>query len=151
MQKQANRWCSASRLALVLIIWSAMVGCGTHEPEWLGSENAKKEWRAYLGDQACSHYSALDQINKKNVKHLEVAWIYHTGDLPSGYRGEMQCNPIIVNGMLYGSSPMTKIFALDAGTGEEIWKFDPFADNPENAQTQGRHRGVTYWQDENGK
>jgi quinoprotein glucose dehydrogenase len=117
----------------------------------LNSEAAKKEWRVYLGDQASSYYSALNQINQGNVRNLQAVWRYHTGDLPAGEYGEIQCNPIVVNGVLYGSSPRTKIFALNAGTGEEIWKFDPFAEHPEESNTQGRHRGVTYWQDESGK
>ncbi|MGH7496008.1 MAG: PQQ-binding-like beta-propeller repeat protein [bacterium] len=136
--------------ATLLLAASTFFSCQTREPAWLRSEAAKKEWRVYLGDQESSHYSVLHQINKENVAQLQVAWTYHTGDLPEGEFGEIQCNPIIVNGVLYGSSPRTKIFALNAGTGAEIWKFDPFADRPEEANTQGRHRGVTYWQDEAG-
>jgi quinoprotein glucose dehydrogenase len=138
-------------LAALLLMIGTFLSCQTREPSWLHDDAAKKEWRVYLGDQGSSHYSALRQINKENVAQLQVAWTYHTGDLPAGESGEIQCNPIVVNGVLYGSSPRTKIFALHAGSGEEIWKFDPFADRPEEANTQGRHRGVTYWQDEAGK
>ncbi len=150
MQKQNIHFRAAGRalrLAGLVILW----GCrGAENADWLTNEASRKEWRVYLGDQASSQYSTLDQINKENVQQLQVAWTYHTGDLPADGRGEIQCNPIIVNGVLYGSSPMTKIFALNAGTGEEIWKFDPFADNLLQARMQGRHRGVTYWQDETG-
>ena len=72
-------------IILILIARSAVLGCQPDGPEWLTSKDAQKEWRVYLGDQASSHYSALAQINKENVKHLRVAWTYHTGDLPLAY------------------------------------------------------------------
>jgi quinoprotein glucose dehydrogenase len=150
MQKSAKHCFGAFVLAPIIFL-IAVSGCQNYDHDWMANAAAKKEWRVYLGDQASSHYSTLDQINKENVAHLQAAWIYHTGDLPEGEYGEIQCNPLIVNGVLYGSSPRTKIFALDAGTGAELWQFDPFADRPEEANTQGRHRGVTYWQDEAGK
>ncbi len=143
---------SISRVnVLFLIMVGAISGCTKSDSDWLNGTAAKKEWRVYLGDQSSSHYSALNQITKDNVAQLQTAWTYHSGDLPDGDYGEIQCNPLIVNGVLYGSSPRTKIFALNAGTGKEFWRFDPFADDPEAANTQGRHRGVTYWQDETGK
>lgn len=149
MQKPSRRWRALGITLVVFLI--AGSGCRKYDHDWMTSAAAKKEWLVYLGDQASSHYSTLDQINTANVTQLQIAWMYHTGDLAEGDYGEIQCNPIIVNGVLYGSSPRTKIFALDAGTGAELWKFDPFADRPEMANTQGRHRGVTYWQDEAGK
>lgn len=139
------------RFAGVMILaLAALAGCRSEGPAWLTGKEAQREWRVYLGDPASSHYSALAQINKGNVSQLQIAWTYHTQDLPAGDHGEIQCNPLIVNGVLYASSPRTKIFALDAGTGAELWQFDPFAARPEEANTQGRHRGVTYWQDEAG-
>jgi quinoprotein glucose dehydrogenase len=151
MRTPSIRCLASNWLALALIPTIMTAGCSSHQPEWLAGKEANREWRVYLGDPASSQYSSLDQINRHNVRQLRAAWIYHTGDLPSGYRGEIQCNPIVVAGVLYGSSPKTGIFALQAGTGKEIWTFDPFENDPENAYTQGRHRGVTYWQDENGK
>lgn len=118
---------------------------------WMHGAAAKKEWRVYLGDQASTHYSPLTQINKTNVTQLQVAWTYRTGDLPEGEYGEMQTNPLVVNGVLYGSTPRTKIFALNPGTGAALWTFDPFAGDAQAANTQGRLRGVTYWQDDAGK
>src|SRR5574341_1499750 len=121
MHIQNRDFCKAHGLALMLGSIGVIMGCQRLDREWLNSEAAKKEWRVYLGDQASSHYSALNQINQENVKNLQIAWRYHTGDLPAGEYGEIQCNPIVVNGVLYGSSPRTKIFALNAGTGEEVW------------------------------
>ncbi|HEX7072374.1 MAG TPA: PQQ-binding-like beta-propeller repeat protein, partial [Rhodothermales bacterium] len=104
------------------------------------------DWRYYLGDQASTQYAAIDQINRANVSLLEVAWIYHTGDARSDDRSQIQCNPIIVDGVLYGSSPQIKVFALDAATGQERWRFDPFASGDENSSL-GVNRGLVYWED----
>jgi quinoprotein glucose dehydrogenase len=96
-----------------------------------------REWREYLGGPERNHYSVLDQINKENASQLQVAWEYHTGD-----SGQIQCNPIIVDGVLYGMTATTRPFALDAATGKEIWKGPK--DTTDNFSTS---RGVSYWQE----
>lgn len=102
-----------------------------------------RTWSVYRGDAGNTAWSALDQINKSNVDQLEVAWTYHTGDAEQGNRSAIQCNPIIVNGHMYLTSPKLKLIAVDPATGEEQWKFDPF----EGRQARGVNRGVTYWED----
>ncbi|HEX5172096.1 MAG TPA: c-type cytochrome, partial [Cyclobacteriaceae bacterium] len=109
------------------------------------NDRSDVSWAAYRGDQGCSGYSTLDQINKENVKDLDVAWIYHTGDASEGNRSTIQCNPIIVNDMMYVTSPKLKLIALDPANGKEIWKFDPFPDG----NASGVNRGVTYWEEGN--
>ena len=106
-------------------------------------KNSHTAWSVYRGDAWSTAYSSLDQINKDNVNQLEVAWTYHTGDAEKGNRSTIQCNPIIVNGMMYITSPKVKLIALDPATGVERWKFDPFA----KAQAAGVNRGVTWWAD----
>lgn len=100
-------------------------------------------WSVYRGDAANTAYSSLNLINRQNVKDLSVAWTYHTGDAEKGNRSSIQCNPIIVNGIMYVTSPKLKLIALDAATGKEKWKFDPF----EGQQATGVNRGVTYWEE----
>lgn len=107
-----------------------------------GKENAYTTWEVYRGDEGSNAYSALNQINAKNVKQLKVAWTYRTGD-PSEYFN-LECNPIIVRDVLYGISPRLKTFALDAKTGKELWVFDPFKDG----KSGGTCRGLAYWEDE---
>lgn len=102
-------------------------------------------WERYLGDAATTHHSPLTQINIDNVKNLEVAWTYNSGDADTTGRSQIQCNPLIINGILYGSSPQLKCFALDAATGKEIWKFDPFDGNYEMFG-MGVNRGLVSWQ-----
>src|SRR5437867_9588025 len=84
-------------------------------------------------------YSPLAQINRDNVSTLQVAWTYDSHDAFKG--SEMQSNPVVVDGVLYATTPTLKVVAVDAATGREIWKFDPSG----GAGSTGRfrHRGVT--------
>ena len=93
-----------------------------------------QDWPVYGGRSENIHYSPLAQINRKNVKQLEVAWSFDTGE-----RGGLQTSPIIVDGILYGITPTQKVFALDAATGNLLWKFD--------SGTKGTQpdRGLAYW------
>lgn len=100
-----------------------------------------KEWRAPGGGQDFIRYSALKQINKDNVGKLKVAWTYDTGEASQG--SEIQCNPIVIDGVLYAASPLNRVFALDAATGKLKWSFDPFQSNP--TKTKSRNRGLMYW------
>ncbi|MCB0839678.1 MAG: PQQ-binding-like beta-propeller repeat protein, partial [Bacteroidetes bacterium] len=107
---------------------------------------ASQNWAVYGGDFASSQYSTLDQINTKNVANLKLAWSYSSGDKDERGRSQIQCNPLIIDGVLYGSSPKLKFFALDAATGKERWSFDPFEGNY-NSYGMGVNRGVAYWTD----
>ena len=100
------------------------------------------DWVEYNGDGARSHFSALKQITKANVQNLQVAWTYSSVGADSVLKGtQMQCNPIIVDGILYGVSAKTQVFALDAATGKELWK----TDITDNGGTTSR--GITYFTD----
>lgn len=87
------------------------------------------------------------QIDTSNVTQLKVAWEYHTGDADIKSNSQIQCNPIIVNGILYATSPRLKLLALDASTGKANWVFDPFADTATSKVEINANRGVTYWAD----
>src|SRR3982751_5369712 len=86
---------------------------------------ADQNWAAYLGDSNGSHYSTLKTIDRANVARLQPAWTYHTGDPVAGNRTQIQCNPLVIDGVLYGTSPLLSVFALDAASGRELWRFDP--------------------------
>jgi len=108
------------------------------------NEETAENWPEYNGDGTRNHYSKLTQITKENVNQLKVAWTYASGGADtSGNRSQMQCNPIVINGVLYGVSASTQAFALDAATGKELWK-TKLADNGGTTS-----RGVTYWADKN--
>jgi quinoprotein glucose dehydrogenase len=97
------------------------------------------DWPVYGGNAENTHYSTLSQITPANVAQLQVAWTYETRDEWKG--SEMQANPIIIDGVLYATSPKLRVFALDAATGRELWSFDPNFGRP--APQRFRHRGVT--------
>ena len=82
-------------------------------------------WATYAGTIDGNRYSSNNQINVDNVAHLQVAWTYNTNDKDTANLSEIQCNPIVIDGTLYGTSPRLKLFALNATTGEQKWVFDP--------------------------
>lgn len=98
------------------------------------------DWRTTGGDPGNGRYSALAQIDRSNVDRLRVAWTYHSGDGPS----QIQATPIVVDGILYTTTPALNVVALNAARGTEVWRFDPFR----NRERQGHaNRGVVYWSD----
>jgi len=108
-----------------------------------------KNYPVYGGNKAGNRYSPLSEINIENVKNLTVAWTYFANDQPdtvskqTSRPREIQCQPIVVNGMLYGTSAELNLFALNAATGEQQWKFEPIKEN----QRFNTNRGVVYWED----
>lgn len=134
---------SCKLIFLNLLIIFFLCGCGHHD------DVENKTWSSYLGDKAASHYSSLREIDTSNVQQLKVAWEYHTGDANPTASSQIQCNPIIVGDVLYGTSPRLKLFALDAATGRSKWVFDPFADTSKSKVELNANRGVTYWAEGN--
>ena len=90
------------------------------------------------GGEGNARFSPLTQINKSNVKALQVAWTYTSGDHFTA--SEMQSNPVVVDGVLYATTPTMKVVAVNAETGAQIWQFDPSGGS--TARTRFRHRGV---------
>lgn len=109
-----------------------------------------KEWKIAGGNYESIHYSSLNQIDTSNVNSLKVAWTYQSEKGDSTQFGPMECNPIIVDNVLYGVSPKLKLFAIDAATGVQKWQFDP-ADSLSNIswhrKSVNMNRGVAYWQE----
>jgi len=103
-------------------------------------------WSTYGGGLENTHYSTLTQVNRDNVTKLKVAWTYDAGDAFPG--SEMECNPIVVNGILYATTPKLRVIALDAATGTLKWSFDPNEGRP--VRSKMRNRGVTFWADASG-
>ncbi|WP_422088234.1 glucose/quinate/shikimate family membrane-bound PQQ-dependent dehydrogenase [Variovorax sp.] len=105
-------------------------------------EAAQKEWRHWGNTTAGDRFAALDQITKDNVDQLQVAWTAHTGDVPqsNGSGAEDQNTPLQVGTTVYVCTAYSKIVALNADTGAELWRYDPKATAP-NWQ---RCRGLGY-------
>ncbi|MCC6235308.1 MAG: PQQ-binding-like beta-propeller repeat protein [Verrucomicrobiales bacterium] len=122
------------------------------KPGFLGMAAAAApgvDWPEPLGDGGRRHYSELRQITKENVGRLRVAWTYRSGDGSPENRTQIQCNPIIVEGVLYGTTPALKLVAVDAAVGKELWRFDPFAGGA-NPGALGVNRGVVLWRSAEG-
>ncbi len=99
---------------------------------------AYSKWTVYNGGNENIKYSSLKQINRKNVKDLQVAWTYNSTQASETNRSDMKVNPLVVNGLLYGLNPELKIFALEAATGKEKWVYDPLY-IPTLGQAEGRY------------
>jgi quinoprotein glucose dehydrogenase len=88
-------------------------------------------WQSYAGGAHSSQYSALDQINTKNVAKLEVAWSFPI-------TGNSIFNPVVIDGVMYAPVGGGALAAIDAATGKEIWRKEGVA--PSGA------RGMNYWE-----
>jgi quinoprotein glucose dehydrogenase len=101
------------------------------------------DWPGYNGGDNRNHFSDLNQINLENIGKLKEAWRYASGGADfANSTTQMQCNPIIIDGILYGVSAGSQAFALNAKTGKEIWKTDI-----QNKTFNMTSRGLTYWTD----
>ena len=145
-------------LASIVALYSCDTGVDSKNgesdsPTVAKGENTDKydnftDWAIYRGDKKANQYSELGQINAANVHALEPVWEYKHGD-PD--RPSMYSNPIVVNGLMYFTTPKLHVVAIDAVTGKEEWVFDPAPYSPDKKDFRGRSRGVTYWEDANGK
>lgn len=116
------------------------------------------EWRNYGATPANTKYSPLDLITVENFTDLEVAWrwtslsvevaVQHERIEPALFKG----TPLMADGLVYISTELAQVAALNAGTGEQVWAYDPRSydhlDKPANIGWQ--HRGPSYWQDSKG-
>ena len=112
------------------------------------------EWPYVGGDQAATKHSRADEITAANVGELEVVWQWEPNEKSLeqyGVRpGAFQATPIMVDGVLYLSTMYTRVVALEAETGAELWAFDPkaYEGGPKGARPRGfQHRGIAYWSD----
>ena len=105
-------------------------------PQSAGTTRRYTTWSAYGGTPDQIRYSALQQINRRNVRQLRVAWTYDSGET-----GGLQTQPIVADGVLYAYTPSHKTIALRAATGTLLWRFDS------GLKGQGANRGVMYWSD----
>src|SRR5688572_31469215 len=118
-------------VSLVICLPVAYVAHGQQRASSVGG--AYRSWPAYGGGPEQIRYSSLSQINRRNVRQLEVAWTYDAGE-----QGGLQSNPIVVDGVLYTTTPKHRIVALDAATGAVKWTFG-------TKPGSGPNRGVMYW------
>ena len=141
MRSTQNRW--VARLAIACFI-TMMAGCEDSPPPSLGGGSVAT-WTAWGGKPGGTHYSSATQITPENVRWLELAWEHRSGDIrkargpsdgrPPTTNSGFQATPIVIDDTLSYCSSFNKVFAIDAETGEEKWRFDPKVDRYEG---QGR-------------
>jgi quinoprotein glucose dehydrogenase len=105
------------------------------------------DWPNVGYDKAGTRYSPLTQVNKQNVKQLEVAWTYRTGD--AGAATTIECTPVVADGRMFVTTVTSRVVALDPATGKPLWMYDPYATvvNKRARASGGVNRGVAYWSD----
>lgn len=124
----------------------------------LGAQGSSRDdWPVYGGDQGATRYSPLGEINRRNVTGLQVAWTWKPAEraLPEfgTQPGTFQNTPLMIEDVLYVSTPYNRVVALDASSGRELWRYDPapFKDGQPPNGTGFVHRGVAAWRDEAGR
>jgi len=123
---------------------------------FLSSAVSAQKWRFYGSDAGGTRFSSLQQINRSNVVKLQRAWSYHMGEADRGgnetdqhHVAPFESTPLVIDGVLYFSTPSNRVIALESESGKEIWQFDPQSGHSGQRQFF-QHRGVSYWQSKNG-
>ena len=148
---QSIRTLIGCRLLPAMIALASVAAAGADAPQRYGqvdearlrgSAAEPQNWLALGRDRSGAYYSPLADINERNVKRLGFAWDYEFGT----YRGQ-EASPIVVDGVMYTSGTWGYVYALNAATGQPLWKFDPKAHGQ-----AGRYpccdllnRGVAVW------
>ncbi|MBM3736352.1 MAG: pyrroloquinoline quinone-dependent dehydrogenase [Acidobacteria bacterium] len=107
-----------------------------------------QEWPYYGGDPGGMKHSPLRQITPANVSKLRVAWEFKTGDVSDGktlpVRSSFEGTPLVIDGVMYLTTPFNRLIALDPETGKQLWAFDPKLDR-ERPFNLYINRGAAYW------
>jgi quinoprotein glucose dehydrogenase len=149
------------RLAMIaaLAVPTALAGCGSADaPPSAAAGIPAGDWPVVGRDPGGSRHSPLRQINRDNAASLRVAWTYRVDDADPARNTTIECTPVVVDGVAYITTVRTKVVALDAATGKELWRFDPYGPaygdgvNDINGRkwlraSGGVNRGVAYWSD----
>jgi quinoprotein glucose dehydrogenase len=120
----------------------------------IAQQPAAAEWRQYAGDNASTKYSALSQINADNFNKLKTAWTWRSAEEPVVNANRLktwawEATPLMVDGVLYVTTSLSQVAAIDAGTGKALWVFDPETWKNGTPSNNGFvHRGVVYWADD---
>ena len=114
----------------------------------------RDDWRAYGADRANTKYSPLAQVDRDNFAALEVAWRWRSADAaaleadPGLRTGTFETTPLMVDGVLYASTSLSQVAAIDARNGATLWVHDPKSHGGQTPPNLGYvHRGVAYWAD----
>jgi quinoprotein glucose dehydrogenase len=154
VRQRQHRALAGGILAAVALVaigsWEAV----TNSPVAAGGAKQEGDWPAYGRDPGGSRYSPLSQINRGNVGKLKSAWTYRTGAADVKYafakRAAFEATPILVDGLLFLSTPYNRVIALDPATGIEKWTYDPQV-KLDRHYSETTSRGVSAWPAPNDK
>ena len=138
---------------LCLAVLLCGLACDDSNPAPSIETGPSADWSQHGGDAGGRRYSPATQISPENVQDLEVAWIHHSGDVSDGSDGEARTSfnvtPLLVDDTLVYCTPMNRVIAVDAETGEERWAYDPEQKQRTLPDPHSRVcRGVAYWEAE---
>ncbi|HIE82740.1 MAG TPA: pyrrolo-quinoline quinone, partial [Dehalococcoidia bacterium] len=128
------------RIKIVMLLLFCILAFGgvSDDSRLMNKDFDHTDWVTYGQGHANQRYSRLDQITKQNVSTLRPAWIFQTGVL-----GTFPVNPLVVDGVMYISTPLNHVFAVNAVTGEEIWRYT-HATSQEKLCCGSHNRGVAW-------
>src|SRR5262245_24316302 len=139
-----------------MLVMLTLLTCVVLRPP-IGAQTAGQvEWPYYGGDQGGMKYSSLTDISAQNVQRLQVAWQWKHWETPlqefGTTPGFFESTPLMIDGVLYVTTPYNSIAALDAETGKELWRFDGEAYKLGQVLSASgwKLRGTAFWRD-NGK
>jgi quinoprotein glucose dehydrogenase len=134
-------------IIMSVLALATATGCAQLEP---AAAPSGTEWPVYGADQAGTRFSPLTQINATNVESLAVAWTYRTRETEPQFaaaeEGALEVTPLVVDGVMYISTPLGRVMALDPATGMERWAYDPQIDRTIE-YGDFTSRGVATWLD----
>ena len=138
---------------LLLPIVAALAACAGPSSD-TGPVIDAGDWPHYARDLAATKYSPLDQIDADNIESLEIVWTWESADYRltgeqegAGVNPNFQATPIKIGARLYTSTNLGQAVALDPATGQEIWRYDPYARGLRGTPSGRSNRGVAYWSD----
>ena len=111
-----------NRILVCLVFLSGSLLAQVTYDRLLHADKEPQNWLTYSGGYSSHRYSTLDQINKDNVKNLQMKWVYHPIYMKNGNnQSKMENTPLVVDGIMYTGTALEAV-ALDAVTGREYWK-----------------------------
>ena len=140
MPRKMNRWSSLFLAVLTFCVLSATLSAQTA---------LDTGWSHYGGDAGGMRYSRLTQISPENVSRLEIAWVFHTGDVSDGKHGKQrsgfEATPILVDSTLIFTTGFNRVIAVNPETGKLRWAYDPKIDPAWDYGDALVNRGVATW------
>ena len=115
-------------MGALALVWLAFA---SSPPTLAQSSDPVGEWRAFGNDPTNTKYSPLDQITAENFTELEIAWRWTSistdviASRPEIVPAQFKTTPLMIGGLVYASTALGQVAAVDAGTGELVWSYDP--------------------------